>query len=74
MSVGHSAVAGKALSVAFSSCRHTTSGLAAFSQCRRFGRRLLMLLMLKVAIFIRKPILQAMASKLLALIVLIYFR
>ena len=34
-----------------SSCRQTTSGLAALSHCSRFGRRRLMLLMLKVAIF-----------------------
>ena len=43
---------GKASSVAFSSCRQTTSGFAVRSQASRLARRLLMLLMLKVAIFI----------------------
>ena len=40
-------------SAAFSSCRQTTSGLAMRSQSSRLARRLLTLLMLKVAIFIR---------------------
>src|SRR5579863_1473394 len=43
---------GKSASVDFSSCRQTTSGRAARSQASRFDRRLLTLLMLKVAIFI----------------------
>ena len=38
---------------AFSSCRQTTSGLAAFSQRNRSGSRLFTLLILKVAIFMR---------------------
>ena len=42
---------GKSESAAFSSCRQTTSGRAAFSQIRRLASRLLMLLMLNVAIF-----------------------
>jgi hypothetical protein len=42
---------GKSLSVDFSSCRQTTSGLDARSQSSKFGNRLLMLFMLKVAIF-----------------------
>src|SRR3954469_24219704 len=48
------AALGNSRSAAFNSCRHTTSGFAVLSQRSRFGRRLLMLLMLKVAIFIRK--------------------
>src|ERR1700716_3630976 len=42
---------GKSASVDFSSCRHTTSGDAARSHASRLARRLLTLLMLKVAIF-----------------------
>jgi hypothetical protein len=42
------------VSVALSSCRQTMSGSAAPSQSSRFGRRRLMLLMLKVAIFMRR--------------------
>src|SRR5436305_9077265 len=42
---------GKSASVDFSSCRQTTSGLEERSQRSRFGKRRLMLLMLKVAIF-----------------------
>ena len=42
---------GKAASVDLSSWRDTTSGVAARSQASRLGSRLLMLLMLKVAIF-----------------------
>ncbi|ESY65459.1 hypothetical protein X742_22430 [Mesorhizobium sp. LNHC232B00] len=40
------------MSRTLSSCRQTTSGLAAASHASRFSSRLLMLLMLKVAIFI----------------------
>src|SRR5262249_14065580 len=41
-------------SAALSSCSATTSGLALRSQASRLPRRLLMLLMLKVAIFMRR--------------------
>ena len=43
---------GSCASVAFSSCRQTTSGAAARSHSSRFGSRRTTLLMLKVAIFI----------------------
>ena len=43
--------AGKAVSVAFSSCRHATSGCEDCSQASRLGNRLLMSLTLNVAIF-----------------------
>src|SRR4051794_22352774 len=42
---------GNSASAAFSSCKATTSGLAAFSHRNRFGSRRLTLLMLKVATF-----------------------
>src|SRR3984893_5828954 len=42
---------GKSSSAGFNSCKETTSGFAARSHRSRFGRRRLMLLMLKVAIF-----------------------
>jgi hypothetical protein len=47
--------AGNVSSVHLSSCRQAMSGLAAFSQCSRLGRRLLRLLMLKVATFSDGP-------------------
>ena len=47
------AASGKAPASAFSSCRQTTSGSAASSHASRFASRLLILLMLKVAIFTR---------------------
>jgi hypothetical protein len=43
---------GNSTSVAFSSCKQTTSGLDSRIQSRRLGRRFLTLLMLNVAIFI----------------------
>ena len=39
------------MSVAFSSCKQTTSGLDSRIQSKRLGRRFLMLLMLNVATF-----------------------
>src|SRR5581483_12163702 len=47
------AFAGKEACSALSSCRLTTSGSALDSQVRRLSSRLLMLLMLKVASFIK---------------------
>src|SRR4051812_39882284 len=44
---------GNSASLHFNSCRQTTSGFATFSHASRLGRRRLMLLMLKVAIFMR---------------------
>jgi hypothetical protein len=46
---------GKARSSAFSSCGQTTSGCAVANQSRRLAKRLLTLLMLKVAIRIVYP-------------------
>ena len=48
------AAIGKARSSAFSSCRQTTSGCATVSQSIKLARRLLTLLMLKVAIRTRQ--------------------
>jgi hypothetical protein len=45
---------GKVASEHFSSCKQTTSGFEAFSQSNRFGSLRLMLLILNVAIFIRR--------------------
>jgi hypothetical protein len=46
----------KSASVVFSSCRQTTSGFAWRSHSSRFGSRFRMLLMLKLVIFMRVPV------------------